>query len=144
MPLQAVLDFPNANSGYICKCCGSFCKVYRKPLIGSAVADLIRLVKHYTIRGEAVHINEFTKQRSNFYTLSYWGFIEKGDVIVDEKKRSSGYWKPTIKGIEFVNNHITANSVAETYNNKLIKLSGEKIDVITALGKKFDYKKLMA
>ncbi len=144
MPLQQTeLSFPDSNKGFTCKCCGSFCKTYHKPLIGSAAADLIRLVKEYNKIGEAVHISWFTKQRSNFYTLSYWGLIEKGEVEIDKKKRSSGYWKPTEKGVLFVNNQLEIPSIAQTYNNKLVTLSGNKMNIIQALKKQFDYQKLM-
>lgn len=114
-----------------------------KPLIGTAVADLIRLTRMWDKNGVPVHISQFTDQRSNFYTLVYWGLIAKGEVEIDKKKRSSGYWVPTVKAGQFVNGEIEIPSVAATYNNKLIRLTGKMVDVKEALGKKFNYEELM-
>ena len=131
----------NWEEGADCPCCTQKVKLWKKPLIGTAVADLIRLTKLWEKNGVPAHISEFTDQRSNFYTLIYWGFITKGEV--DNKKRSSGYWVPTQKGGDFVEKKITVPSIAATYNNKLIRLMGKDIDVVKALGKKFDYEELM-
>ena len=133
----------NWIEGAECPCCKQKVKLWSKPLIGTAVADLIRLNKLWQKNGVAVHISEFTKQRSNFYTLVYWGFIVKGDVEIDGKKRSSGYWLPTIKGGKFIDNEVTVQSYADTYNNKVIRFTGKQIGVKEALGKKFDYEELM-
>lgn len=133
----------NREEGVECPCCGHKSKVWEKPLIGTAVADLIRLVRFWEKNGVPAHISEFTTQRSNFYTLSYWGLIMKGEVEVDNKKRSSGYWVPTIKGGDFVEGKITIPSIAATYNNKLVEFRGRQIGVKEALGKKFNYEELM-
>ncbi len=131
------------EKGVKCPCCGQLVRKWNKPLIGTAVADLIRLVRIYEDKGEPIHISSFTAQRSNFYTLSYWGLIEKGEIEVDAKKRSSGYWVPTQQGIDFVHRKKRVLSIAETYNNILVGFSGKGVDVKEALGKKFDYEELM-
>jgi hypothetical protein len=142
--LKEAQEFVEANkvNTCLCPCCGQSAIQFRKPMIGSAVADLVRLVGIYEKTRDVVHINKFTKQRSNFYTLFYWGLIERASNLKVEGKKSAGFWRPTPKAIEFVNGKIYLNKYAETYNNKLVKLTGDLIGVNDALGKKFDFREL--
>lgn len=133
----------NWEDGCICAGCGQLVKKWNKPLVGTAVADLIRLYALYDRESVAIHISRFTKQRSNFYTLVYWGLIEKGEIEVDKKKRSSGYWVPTKKGRYFVEGQISIPAKAETYNNKVVAFCGDEVYVRQALGKQFDYEELI-
>jgi hypothetical protein len=52
-------------------------------------------------------------------------------------------WKPTELGIKFVKNEINLPKHIFLYNNKFLKFSDEKINVIEALGDKFNYDELM-
>jgi len=131
----------NFEKGCSCPSCGQHVRMWKKSLISSAVADLIRLVSKY--KGKPIHINEFTQQRSNFYTLSYWGLISPGNTEHSEDKKTSGEWIPTQKGIDFVNKKSVLQKYALTYNNKVICFEGKNIDIITALGNKFNYQELI-
>lgn len=141
--IQEAQDFLNnfKYRGAICPCCNSKQKIWRKPLIGTAIVELIKLCYLFKIKKEEIHISMFSAQRSNFYTLKYWGLIEGSEKA--EGKRTAGMWKPTEKGVDFIFNRIKIPSHAETKNNELLNLSGDPIDVITALGKKFNYDELM-
>ena len=131
------------NENNICSCCGARIKVWRKPLIGIAVVELIKLYKE-SVRNnnQSVHINVFSKQRSNFYTLKYWGMIEGSEKV--EGKRTAGMWKPTTKGIQFLLGNLSIPSHVETLNNKVVRFSGDNVFVRDVLGKKFNYDELFA
>ena len=132
----------NYNRGVRCPCCNTWVKVWRKPLVHTAVYELIQLyLKWRNNRSEMVHISEFSKQRSNFYTLQYWGLVQGSERIPG--KRTAGMWRPTEKGLKFIHNEILIHSHVETRDNKIVRFSGELIGIRKALGKKFDYDELM-
>ncbi len=126
---------------YVCPTCGLKQKLYKKPLIGTAVYELILLYLIWKRDRRPVHISNFSKQRSNFYTLKYWGMIRGSDKV--EGKRTAGLWEPTSIGIDFIRCNVGVYSHAETMNNKLVRFSGDIINVREALKKKFDYDELM-
>ena len=136
----------NKIKGYvkkeICECCGSSINIWKKPLIGIAICELIKLYNIYKIDNTPVHISKFSKQRSNFYTLAYWGLIKGSDKV--DGKKTAGLWVPTDKAVKFIKNEITIPSYAVTKNNKLITLTGEEKTIIQSLGKKFNYDELIA
>ena len=138
---QANNPVPISMESYVCDHCGAKHIYYKKPLIGVAVAELIKLYRLWKIENQSIHINRFSKQRSNFYTLKYWGLIIGSEKV--EGKRTAGLWGITQKGIDFVQNHIEIPSYAITINNACVQFTGENINVITALKKKFDYDELI-
>jgi len=140
--LELFSDNEDNDEPEICQCCGAKIKVWKKPLIGIAIVELIKLYNLYISTNHPVHISQFSKQRSNFYTLRYWGLIVGSAKV--EGKRTAGLWRPTEKGIDFIQNRISIPSHAITKNNVLIKLTGDKKNVIEALGKKFNYDELIA
>jgi hypothetical protein len=75
--------------------------------------------------------------------VSHWG-LAKLKQNEDNKKRTSGIWKPTKKGIAFVHRGMSVPKYVFIYNNEVSGFSEEQTDVVGALGKKFDYSELMA
>ena len=81
--------------------------------------------------------------RADFHKLRYWNLLEK--KIEDRKDGSNrnGYYKITGRGIMFAENKLTVPEKAIVFNGKLQNLEGEEINILTALGKRFDYSELM-
>jgi len=76
-------------------------------------------------------------------TLHHWELLENKPKKDDEDKRSSGFWRLTQKGRDFLRHKITVPKHAFVFDTKLIKFSREHTSVVTALGKKFSYEELM-
>jgi len=132
----------NREKGVDCPCCGKYLKVWRKSIVSTSAAELIRLVGKY--RGEAIHIDDFcieAKDR-NFSQLVLWGLVvpEKND---DRKKRSPGRWIPTAEGKYFARGLRSIDKYVLTYDNHILKFEGPKITIRDALNNKFDYEKLL-
>ena len=72
--------------------------------------------------------------------LEFYSDVEAHD---DVKKKTSGLWRPTLAGLDFVDNKIMVPSYCKLYNNKEYGFSPETINIIDALGKKFDYNELI-
>jgi hypothetical protein len=76
------------------------------------------------------------------YSLArHWGLIEARGDTGDQK--SSGYWKLTEKGRDFVRGDIEVSKHAYIFNDKVFALDPETEDIWEALDNKFDYKELM-
>jgi len=129
----------------ICPCCERKAQVWKKRPISSAVAGLVRLVNMYD--GEPIHLDQFNMSRSdrgngNFSQLQLWGLVERADNS-DPKKRSSGMYSPTRKGVDFVYRLITIDKYKYTLNDEIIRTEGPRVKVTDILKDKFDYEALM-
>jgi hypothetical protein len=73
---------------------------------------------------------------TSYALLKWWGFIESsGDR--EEDGRSSGLWKPTQAGCDFVDGLTRAPEYVLVFNNTLYGNSSAKIDVYQALHTRF-------
>lgn len=118
-------------------------------------AWLINLVRLYKESGDFEHVNEIgrvARSEHDFAKCRYWGLIVQ-KTNEDTKKKCSGLWKPTEKGITFVEGRIWITRLAVVYNEELQYrkidgeweewFEGEEINIHDALGDKFDYAALM-
>jgi hypothetical protein len=76
----------------------------------------------------------------NFQSLRYWGLIEPHIVAGDRK---GVMWKVTARGIGFCRLDIKLPEKVWSYRGKLVPDSwkGEKMVLITQVGKGYDYRK---
>jgi len=133
----------DAKPNVPCPHCGHVKRVWRKKIISTAAASLVRLVALY--RGQHLHLDKFNvlpKDR-NFNQLVLWGLAEPM-VNRDTKKRASGMWQPTQKGIDFVYRKITLPKYINTQENRVLGFEGPQVDIIETLGQHFDYFVLLA
>ena len=126
-----------------CQCCGGRSKVYAYRL-GSYARVLIWMAFHGR-RGEYLHVptSGAINGGGDYAKLRYWEHFEKSP---DPKKRSSGLWKLTELGRDFAHNR-TSVSVACYYGHPeggVLGFEPEQVNIVDALGKYFDYEKLMA
>lgn len=134
------------NKGVSCPCCGQLVKVYRRKLTSSMARALIAMYSYQaTGPWEAVHVTNFDLpafRGGDWAKTRLWGLSEE-IPNKDTKKRTSGYWRLTEKGRQFVRGEISIPSHKIIYNGKMIGESEEKISIKQALGNKFDYQELM-
>lgn len=136
------------EKGQTCPCCKQFAKIYKRPINGVSAYSLIRLYWecHYT--DDYVHIAKITPPHmaggGDFAKLVYWDLVEempKGEGVTE--KRTSGFWKITEKGRQFVDGEITVPSHVRLYDGKSLGLVGGQVGIKEVLGNKFDYAELM-
>lgn len=145
---QIQFDYPDANKGYKCSCCGSYVKTYRRRLNSNMATCLIALVKH-KING-FVKIEDFLlehgyKRCGDFSYLVHWGFIEKMDVKRNDGSKRNGYYKLTGRGLMFVEGKVNAREKIIIRNNTFGGFDGkEEISIKDALGTKFSFEQLMS
>lgn len=132
------------KKGVSCPCCGQFVKLYKRKLSSVMSRMLIRL---YHLPQGYNHVSKICKDISNtgthdFSKLTYWGLIQE-QVNTDTKKRTSGNWKITEKGCQYVEKRITMPSHVFVYNSKKQGFSETMTTITKSLGVKFNYSELM-
>jgi hypothetical protein len=135
--------YENLNEGAPCPCCKQFVKEYKRIIHSAMAKGLITLYR----RGRGYyHLEEIGLTRTehgDFAKLAYWGLIERDENDDESTKRTSGRWRITDRGVQFTLGNIEVIKYAHVYNGKILKLSGDNVDIFNRLGKKFDYSKLM-
>lgn len=80
----------------------------------------------------------------DYAKLAFFGLLEAMPENLDSKKKSSGFWRVTDKGRQFVNGDIAVPSYVKLLHNKVQEVSVKQTTVMEALQKGgFDYSELM-
>jgi hypothetical protein len=140
----------NLEDGAECPCCGQLAKLYKRKLNSSMARSLIWLVRHAgPVAREWVDVAQeapkWLLKSRELPKLAHWGLIEEMPKDPDDTtRRTSGTWRPTEEGVDFVYVRIKATARVHLYNNTLEGFDeDEYITIKQALGKKFDYEELM-
>jgi predicted transcriptional regulator len=134
----------NYEDGCICPACKQNVKLYPR-MVGATQARALILLNQLSKGNTWVHIREIVTRinvQGDFAKMIYWGLIEEQQND-SEKKKNSGLWKITEKGVKFINNEITIAKYANVYNSQLLGFSEGHITIEDSLGKKFNYTELL-
>jgi hypothetical protein len=135
----------NWEKGCHCPCCGQRVQKY-KFKFNSGMA---RLMIEFRKADEWIHVNDYFKNIGincnayNYGKLKFWGLIEKMEKDPGIDKNSSGFWRITKLGRDFVDGNSTIPSHVYFFNNKVIGFSTSRATIIETLGKRFSYWELM-
>jgi hypothetical protein len=132
------------REGATCLCCGQFAKVYPRKLNANMVAFLISLYRHHRKTKDWVHHTDCFHVGRDYPYVATWGLARMKPNEGDSSKRESGLWKTTKKGRLFIREAEFVPSHVFMYNNHVVGWGARNIDVTDALGKKFNYRELMA
>lgn len=125
----------------VCPCCDQTVKVYKRAINKGMVTDLVSLYKKSIT--DFVHITEFTTPHSSreIGTLKLWGLVERMPVDTTNK-RTSGMYKITEHGIQFVAGKRSVPKYALMYNSECLGHEGDQVFIQDCLDI-FNYKELM-
>lgn len=136
------------EEGCVCPSCKQQVRLTRRTIY-STVAFVLVLIYREQKRngGDWVHVQHLLRehkvQNTDFSKTEMWGLLErKIDKRSDESNRV-GYWRLTLKGIEFVTGRLRIQKYARTYNQKFYGLAGEMVSIRNCFGKDFDYREIM-
>ena len=127
-----------------CKVCDQHVKEYRKSLSSNSARFLFSLVSVSKTKKDGwVHHTDCIYQSRNYPEVAYWGLAyTKKDASKD--KKTSGFWRPTQLGVDFIKNKIKIPKYVHVYNAKVVRIDdSEKVSIIDSLGSKFNYSDLM-
>lgn len=139
------------SDGTHCAACGQFAKEYKYPIHSTLALSLFRL-KWAAEPGAWVHITDVAAKmprvtlNGDFGKLAWWGLTEQKqkDPNVHIAGRTTGLWRMTPKGLQFLLNEIRVPRHCFNYNNTIMGWSDEMVGIKDCLKKKFDYDRLMA
>ena len=105
---------------------------------------LINLFKLNALSPGFYHVEKLGGFRTicDFPKLKHFGLIVKGENS-DKAKKTSGTWKITQLGIDFVLENKSIPAAVYLYLDTVHKKSEKKIYIRQAIKKKFDYEELM-
>lgn len=134
------------NKGFVCDCCGSFCKRYTR-IFNSNMAICLLLLYKFNVNG-FVKVEDFLiknghKRCGDFSYLVHYRFLEKQGGKREDGSRRNGYYRLTSLGIMFVEGKVTARKKFMILNNKFEGFEGDEVTIRQALGKKFNFDELM-
>lgn len=129
------------DDGVKCPCCTQLAKVYRRTITAPMAMTLIRAYRQN--RRLWFNLPALAPRGGDDAKLRYWMFIEEMPNE-NPKTRTSGWWRITEYGERFVLGELAVPKYAHIYDGRVLKMSGEKIDIKQALKNKFDYAELMA
>ena len=143
------------SGGKHCPCCGQFAKIYKRGLGATQAFGLISLFnlsfdRHFNEVNslQFFHTSEIMAnygcrtQGGDFVKAAYWGLIEEM-FNNDERKKNSGMWRLTNRGVAFVKGVIELPAFAFVYDGKVQGFTTETVNIRKALHKRFDYAELM-
>lgn len=134
------------DKGAECPCCGQFVKVYRRTITSTMARQLI--TAHHKHADSWFHTRDVVLADSagagDFSKLECWGLImRQSHAPGEDGKRTSGMWKLTRLGHDFVRGVTPVAQYALIYNGECLGLDGPPTFISHALGKKFDYNEIM-
>ncbi len=142
--VQAVL-VPGVE-GIDCPCCRQRVQLYRRKLNSKMAHWLIMLTRAFLSNGRKwVSVKDYPLKDTrggDYAKLLHWGLIESRPNK-NKKKRTSGYWRPTRKGVAFAKARIQVPSHLYVFNNTVYATADETITIQDALGTEFDYRELV-
>lgn len=140
--------FASIKKGSDCPCCGQRVKEYKRSFNKNQAIFLRDLVKIYISDIQSggngwIHYSKMNYHSRDYPYLKSWGLaITRPDP--NGRKRTSGEWKPTQMGIDFVFDKIRIPKYIFTFNGKLTEtMESKSISFSESFGEEFDYQKLM-
>ena len=134
------------SGGCSCPVCGQYCKTYKRKLNSAQAAFICWLVREWRkVPDEWINvpIRYPHKIGGEYGKLAHFGLAVLQPNPDDSSKKTSGMWKPTWHGVQFVRGSITVPKYIFLYDNNLEGVSSDQITIREALGEKFDYAELM-
>ncbi len=143
--IREVIDARGKGTG--CGACGQLCQCRPRTIHVTMARFLIGLVRRYEKNNQWHSVHERWAKLiycGDVGKLRYWGLaINKELEESDGDKRTSGFWKPTTEGIQFVRREITVIKRMWDFDGKVYFSDGPQVDIVDCLNNKFKYSDLM-
>ena len=137
---QQVLAGREGKKGVKCPCCGKPVARRNRALNAGMAKFLCQLVLKFRASDKWVDVKTINVRGGDYAKLQYWGLIEN-KPNTDSAKRTSGLWKPTQKGLAFVDCKFSVPSHAIVTDGVLTGFSKSMVYIIDV--PKFNYHELM-
>ena len=140
----------NRKPNLKCPGCKRPANVWRLSIHSTLARMLINLYKKSVeLNGHPdgwVHIEAFRPKSHtsgrDFCIVKHWGLAEAKASDPSDEKRSSGMWSLTYNGMRWLEGKINIDKYVHVFDDHVMEFDGEKISILHALGKRFDYQEL--
>lgn len=129
-----------------CPHCTQWVKLYRRSITSPMAEALIALFRLNRTTRRYYHITDIMPNRhpGDFAKLVYWGLIEEQPKAPNKDTRTSGYWRITEQGDDFVNRRVRVQKYVRVFDSRVYGFEGELADIAECLSNAFSYQELMA
>jgi hypothetical protein len=135
------------RDGGHCPVCDRWGKVYARNINKSMAKSLIWLCNARSDEAGWVNVPvngpQWVVRTNQLPTLRWWDLVERRPNTEDEKKKHSGYWRVTQKGLDFVLKHTRVPKKVFTYNGEVEGVSLETVAIEDCFKDFFDYQDVM-
>lgn len=127
---------------FTCPCCKRLTAIYKRTLHKTIIQQLVNLY----IKGGSytyIHSDNFITGTvgKDFGIAKHWGLIER-ESNNDPRKKTTGKWRLTILGLDFIASNADIPKYAYLYNDTLQGVSVTKVSIKECMGQEFDYSQL--
>lgn len=143
------------KDGTVCPCCDRYTQIYKRKISGANARALVAFYKYARFRKSLdlfLHLRDVANEDrdfvksvghgSDFPKLRFWGLLERQERINGDRK-TSGYFRLTDAGIQFVERRITVPMFMYLYNDKAVGSSDIRTTIDRCFKEKFSYHELM-
>jgi len=136
------------KDGVPCPCCTGLVKVYPRAFSKGMGRALMWLVNTSGRNREWVYKSEaapkwILRMGGDFAKLEKWQLIERmASADASRAPGSSGYWRPTDRGVEFASNRLELPDKLFLLNNIVVGESPTRVRITDRLPDGFDYREL--
>ena len=135
------------EEGAKCYVCNQNVKLYKRKIHRTMARGLLALYKAEKSNPNTKyhHITDFaptTDLSADFSKLRHFGLVEEMPNT-DVHKHTSGYWKITPLGYEFIYLETKVRAYVKVYNKKVLGIASKFVDIKDVLGNKYSYAELM-
>lgn len=144
---QIQINFPDKDRGFICPCCGLFCKRYTRNFNSGMAIALLCLYRNKHkgfIHLENTLSEEGYNRCGDASYLKWYGFIKPLNEKRKDGSNRNGMYQITGTGIMVCELKMMFQSKFIIFNNHLEGFSGKEITILEALNEKFNYNNLMS
>lgn len=144
---SAFMDRVKMGEKFNCPCCGRYAQVYRRRIhhsVARQLGDMMALGggRERRFVHASILIPHGNTGTGDIGKAAYWGLIEKMKHVSGQQK-SSGYWRLTGHGVDFVEGRVKIMAVALVFDDEVIGFDGKEVSFLECLDVKFDYTKNM-
>lgn len=134
----------------ICPCCQRRARTNKMRVHSTLAAMLMKLAKVSNgIAGDLkswVHVEAFrldyASTGNDFCICKHWGIVEARAADETEDKNSSGYYRLTDLGVDYVLGKASIPKYAFVFDNRVQRFSEERVNIEQSLNNKFSYAEL--
>jgi len=131
------------TDGAVCPCCDRHAQIYRRRLNSTMARGLLWLVQAAGQVGAFVDVParapRWLVKTNQLSTGKYWGLLAQAERAEGQRGKTSGIWRPTLRGIHFALDRIRIPAYVYHYNDTALGFSASTTNIHGALGAHFDY-----